>query len=90
MKKRHEGPGEAMDLWLDLADEQGSMLLFPFIEMAKYFEHKSKDFQNALDCTDKAIQMTKMRSTSSNLLEDLLKRRRRLIRKLGRGNKQWG
>ncbi len=90
MKKRHMGPGEAMDLWLDLADEQGSMLLFPFIEMAKYFEHKSKDFQNALDCTDKAIQMAKMRRTSSNLLEDLLKRRRRLIRKLERGNKQWG
>ncbi len=90
MKKRHVGPGEAMDLWLDLADEQGSMLLFPFIEMAKYFEHKSKDFQNALDCTDKAIQMAKMRKTSSNLLEDLLKRRRRLIRKLERRNKQWG
>lgn len=90
MKKRHVGPGEAMDLWLDLADEQGSMLLFPFIEMAKYLEHKSKDFENALDCTDKAIQIAKMRRASSNLLEDLLKRRRRLIRKLERSNKQWG
>lgn len=90
MKKRHVGPEEAMDLWLDLADEQGSMLLFPFIEMAKYFEHKRKDFQSALDCTDKAIQLTKLRRASSALLEDLLKRRRRLIKKLERSKKQWG
>ena len=50
------------------------------IELAKYYEHKAKDFAAALDCTDKAIAMT----DGDLLLEDLFKRRRRLIYKMNK------
>ena len=50
------------------------------IELAKFYEHKAKDFAAALDCTDKAIALT----DSDLLLEDLLKRRRRLIYKINK------
>jgi uncharacterized protein YprB with RNaseH-like and TPR domain len=85
LKKRYEGPEEAMDIWIDLIKEEGNLLIFPLIEMAKYLEHGKKDFQKALKCTDRAILLADARSgNSSKLREELFARRRRLIRKLER------
>jgi uncharacterized protein YprB with RNaseH-like and TPR domain len=88
LKKRYEGPKEAMNIWADLANEDGNLLIFPLIEMAKYLEHGKKDFQKALTYTERAILLADTRSKdSSKLKEELLHRRRRLIRKLGRNIK---
>jgi len=83
LKKRYEGPEKALHLWMDLAEEKGSMLLFPLIEMAKYFEHKKKDYQQALMCTERAIILAdKLKSGPLKIKEELFHRRNRLIRKL--------
>lgn len=87
LKKRHLGPEEAMNIWAELAEEDGSMLIYPLIEMAKYLEHGKKDFQKALAYTNRAILLADTRSSSSRLKEELLHRRRRLIRKLDRNTK---
>ena len=85
LRKRHVGSKEAMELWADLADEKGNMLVFPFIEMAKHLEHKKKDLRKALDCTEKAIYLANaQRAASLSLQEELFTRKRRLIRKLER------
>jgi len=97
MKKRYEGPEEAMDLWEDLAEENGSMLIFPLVEMAKYFEHGKKDFVKALEYTERAINLTNklrcnniVKNSSSRLKEDLLIRKKRLLKKIGRSMESWG
>ncbi|HHU78719.1 MAG: ribonuclease H-like domain-containing protein [Caldicoprobacterales bacterium] len=85
LTKRHHSPGEAMHLWADLSSEGDSCLIFPLIEMAKYYEHGKKEFHLALQCTERAIHLAGMRSTSSSRLkEELLVRRRRLINKMKR------
>ena len=91
LTKKHEGQGEAMEIWADLARDEGSLLIFPLIEMAKYLEHRKKDFYEALKCTEKAILLAGMRSNGSfRLRDELSARRRRLIKKLERSTRQWG
>jgi uncharacterized protein YprB with RNaseH-like and TPR domain len=92
LTKRHKGPQEAMDLWAELAGEEGGLLVFPLIEMAKFLEHKEKDYQKALDCTEKAIIMVnKVRSTGSQrLIEELINRKQRLMKKIERSMELWG
>jgi uncharacterized protein YprB with RNaseH-like and TPR domain len=86
LTKRHKGPQKAMTLWAELAGEEGSLYVFPLIEMAKCLEHKEKDYQRALECTNKAIKLVnKAQSTGGQKLkEELLKRRQRLLRKIER------
>ena len=83
LKKKHEGPEKAMDLWIDLAEEPDSLLIFPLIEMAKFFEHREKDYKRALACTERAIVLAdRLSKNSLSMKEELLHRRRRLRRKL--------
>ena len=92
LTKRHRGPQEAMDLWADLAGEEGSFLAFPLIEMAKCLEHREKDYPSALECTEKAIRLVgKIHGTGSERLkEELFNRRQRLMKKMERRMEQWG
>lgn len=92
LTKRYKGPQEAMNIWADLAGERGSLLVFPLVEMAKYLEHKEKDYQKALECTERAIALVNnTKSYSSQRLKgELSYRKQRLIRKIERSRKQWG
>jgi hypothetical protein len=92
LTKRYKGPQEAMDIWADLAGEKGSLLIFPLVEMAKYLEHKEKDFQKALECTERAIALVNnTKSFSSQRLKgELSYRKQRLMRKIERSTRQWG
>lgn len=51
--------------------------MYPYIALAKYYEHQAKDIGEALRITDEALA----RCTDSRLTEALLHRRRRLARK---------
>ncbi|HHY82358.1 MAG TPA: ribonuclease H-like domain-containing protein [Clostridiales bacterium] len=97
LRKRHDGPEEAMNLWEELAGEEGSMLIFPLVEMAKYLEHGKKDYKKALECTERAIQLaSRLRNNgdynngSSKLRDELFTRKRRLLKKIERSIEQWG
>ncbi|WZL78395.1 ribonuclease H-like domain-containing protein [Eubacteriales bacterium mix99] len=94
LTKRYRGPQEAMELWADLAGKEGSSLCFPLIEMAKFLEHREKDFPGALECTEKAILLVNRFSDSDigpkRLQTELLHRRQRLMKKMRRRMEQWG
>ncbi len=66
---------KAVALWERIGDVSS------LIELAKFYEHKKKDFMMALECTEKAIR--KIDSKHAVLFADLLKRKKRLKQKLG-------
>ena len=90
--KRHEGPQVAVDLWLDLAGREGNLLIFPLIEMAKFLEHKEKDYPCAFDYTEKALEIIDVGkgTISDRLKHELLNRKQRLIKKMERTEQLWG
>jgi len=97
--KREQRPNEAFCIWEDLACQEGIFTIFPFIEMAKYLEHKAKDYQRALECTDTALKRTEQALGLSgggrygvyeNLRQEILNRRQRLLKRLERDDRQWG
>lgn len=58
--------------------------LFAMIELAKYYEHRQKDIQKALDIVEKAIGLVlKTHYKNSMHYEQLKKRKQRLIGKIG-------
>jgi len=97
--KREQRSKEAFALWEDLARQEGDFIIFPFIEMAKYLEHKAKDYQRALDCTEKALKRAEQAQRLSgggrdgvygNLRQEILYRRQRLLKRLERDDRKWG
>ena len=90
LMKRHFGPAEAMDVWEDIAAGEGNMFVYPYVEMAKYLEHSMKDFQKALDCTEKAIELAgRSGRQSAYVKKELLARKRRLLKKIERSRNKW-
>lgn len=81
--KRHKGPEAAVDLWIDIAGSGHKSLIFPLIEMAKFLEHKRKDYNQALVYTEKALAILgKGCGHARKSLEfDLKKRKARLKKK---------
>ncbi len=87
--KRMERFDQAAAIWIRMADRPED--LFAHIELAKYYEHYKKQFPEALDVTERALQL--MRNLSDNnprndasFLQALSHRRARLLRKLNRGS----
>ena len=54
--KRQENWPEAIELW-QLAIEENHGKLYPFVELAKYHEHRAKDFQTAEALVLRAIDL---------------------------------
>ena len=85
--KRIEQYEKAVEIWEEMIakDKQG---IFPYIEMAKYLEHKKKNLSKALQYTRKAIEyLHKKRIIVKNYdkkIADLEHRRERLIKKLNK------
>jgi hypothetical protein len=72
----------AMEHWKAVESENPEFELFHLIEMAKYFEHKEKDPEKALQIVEKALQICLRPGLSADRsLEELKKRRDRLMRK---------
>jgi uncharacterized protein YprB with RNaseH-like and TPR domain len=75
----------AVRIWEIMINDVKRPSLFPFLELAKYYEHKHKNCSLALNYVDKAIKTEHMKFTPScAVIEELQKRRDRLILKLCR------
>ncbi|MDI9511749.1 MAG: ribonuclease H-like domain-containing protein [Caldicoprobacterales bacterium] len=81
--KRYKGPEAALGLWRLMADEESGQLIFPLIEMAKYLEHREKDFDTALLYTKRALEILDkgLAGYSARIKDDLIKRKNRLLKK---------
>ena len=66
-----------------MADEESGQLIFPLIEMAKYLEHREKDFDTALLYTKRALEILDkgLAGYSARIKDDLIKRKNRLLKK---------
>jgi len=66
-------------LWEDMISWDGSRSFFPYVELAKYYEHGVKDYWKALEMVRRAFEMVDCLGFSER--EALLHRQRRVIRK---------
>jgi uncharacterized protein YprB with RNaseH-like and TPR domain len=80
---------EAVELW-QLAIEENHGRLYPFVELAKYHEHRAKDFRSAEDLVVRAIDLVEASASNrgrwwtERRLEELEHRLRRVQRKRAR------
>ncbi|MDD4519184.1 MAG: ribonuclease H-like domain-containing protein [Limnochordia bacterium] len=85
--KRQGKWGPAIDLWYRLIAEGGRFELEPFEELAKYYEHREKDYPQAIKIVNEAICRIKsdplQRKLNNDSLSRLDYRLERLQRKLG-------
>lgn len=80
--KRKGSYEQALDHWEALDAENPEFETFHLIEMAKYYEHKSKNPLMALSIVDKAIQNCLRAGLSgTRQFEELKKRKNRLMKK---------
>lgn len=80
MAFKKTGQGEkARSLWEEMVTWPYKKDVFPFIELAKYHEHRLKDFEKAITYVDQALEQTS--SHRQNEFELLQQRRRRLEQK---------
>jgi tetratricopeptide (TPR) repeat protein len=79
--KQQEKLEEMCTIWKELAQAEN---LSACIELAKFYEHKEKNYISALEWTEKAIRISENPSANaSSLLAELENRRVRLVIKLG-------
>jgi hypothetical protein len=79
--KRRGDWSRAVELWLELAEQTSRESREACLELAKYYEHRAKDPQQALNFTRQADQKG---TSGPRQKADLQKRVERLGRKLGR------
>jgi len=61
--KRQENWPEAIELWRSAIEENHGRL-YPFVELAKYYEHRARDFERAEDIVLAAIDLVKSGAAS--------------------------
>ena len=66
-------------LWEDMISSDGSQSPFPYVELAKYYEHRAKDYSKALEIVQRAFEMVDCFGFSER--EAFLHRQRRVTRK---------
>jgi uncharacterized protein YprB with RNaseH-like and TPR domain len=69
-------------LWEDMISWDGRRGSFPFVELAKYYEHRSKDYRKALEVVRKAFEMVDYLGFAEK--EALLHRQKRILQKAKR------
>jgi len=73
----------ALEHWQSVEAEGSCFDLFHLVEMAKYYEHKAKDPQKALQTVEKAFAVCRRAGIiEGRQVEELVKRRDRLKRKI--------
>ncbi len=83
--KRIDRYDKAAEIWKEMIDQK-KQGIFPYVEMAKYLEHKKKNFKEALNYTNQAIEMLHERRIIINNFDKKIKnlehRKDRLIKKI--------
>lgn len=72
---------QAKSVWEEMMSWPRPKDCHPYIEMAKYYEHRLKEFEKAIDYVDRALAFTP--SSLTGEVERLRKRRERLLKKSG-------
>jgi uncharacterized protein YprB with RNaseH-like and TPR domain len=72
---------KARSLWEEMMGWPYKRDAHPYIELAKYHEHRLKEFEKAIGYVDQALAMTP--SHREREIELLLERKRRLLKKVG-------
>lgn len=79
---------QAVPLWKSIGDRDDNIRIFPLIELAKYYEHKEKDYDKALLYTERALKLLiRVGITGNagygayNMKKEIQHRRNRLVRK---------
>ncbi len=78
---------KALPLWEQMA-AQGRAGVFPYVELAKFYEHRARQYQRALDLVDRALHTLEVEALRRESWEieqeraELLHRRRRLFAKM--------
>lgn len=86
--KRRGSIEQATKIWRHLLSQEFPFNLYVHEELAKYYEHREKDYPQALRITDKASECLNMNSPFTSgfnyqrALESLKYRRERLKRKI--------
>jgi len=90
--KRHGQWQEAVDLWRqwldDASEAHPGRRLYPYVELAKYYEHRCQDYTTALELVRQAVQLVnsgQVDERSSVMLAELRHRLARLERKVRGG-----
>jgi len=84
--KRSGEYSKAVECWKRMITDSKVPGLFPMIELAKYYEHKEKNIEEALAIVEKAMLICRQTNFINNAYyNDLKKRKDRLKRKAGRG-----
>ncbi len=73
---------KAEKLWHNLLLENSGFRLEPYLELAKLYEHKLKDFRKAINLVEKAISNVNASISHNFSLESLYYRKQRLLRKI--------
>lgn len=77
MLRRDGEKAEAEKVWLEMI-RRGQMGTFPYIELAKTYEHRDRNYEEALSCTEKALKLTEDEKERAQLNA----RRTRLLRRI--------
>ena len=72
---------KAVEIWESLINSGGSFSLFPYIELAKYYEHKAKDYDKAIDYVDMSMESPGFSLLDSIEEQELINRLNRLVHK---------
>jgi uncharacterized protein YprB with RNaseH-like and TPR domain len=86
--KRLQRHDKAALLWHDLLSGPALWQTAPRVELAKYYEHKVRDFAQALSLTEQTLDLVQTRKLTLRSLQvdhelaELARRRERLLRKL--------
>lgn len=84
MEKRRQNLDRAVQLWLELASRRD---IYAFVELAKFYEHKLRDFDSAIYWTQTALENILSQDfplfDRNYWLPELEHRLHRLLRKLG-------
>ncbi|HEY8348539.1 MAG TPA: ribonuclease H-like domain-containing protein, partial [Clostridia bacterium] len=81
--KREGRYDRALEHWQAIESEGSGFELFHLIEMAKYYEHKAKDPEKALQAVEKAFAVCRQAGlTDGRQVQELARRRDRLRRKI--------
>jgi len=83
--KRNKDYDKAAEHWKRMISDSDAFSLYPVIELAKYYEHRCKDLDKALEMTERAMQqICRMGMKKSCIYEEVEKRYERLKRKVGK------
>lgn len=74
---------KAVEIWEGLLNIPGSFSLFPHIELAKYYEHKEKNYFKALEYVDLAMDSPGFRLLKIEEKQEIIHRKSRLKRNKG-------